>query len=96
MTKLEEWGFTFGHTKVISRSNEDEPFMVGKLVRFEDMMGGSSIPIVKREGKEWGCMGVVIPWTQEVADFLTFLEPKKQWEILSNISMAVNIRKGRS
>ena len=95
MTKLEEWGFTFGHTKVISRSNEDEPFMVGELVRFEAMCG-VSVPIVECAGIELGVMGVVIPWTQEVADFLTFLEPKKQWEILSNISMAVSIRKGRS
>ncbi len=92
MGKMEEWLYAFKSLKVIVRSNEDEPFKVGELKRFE-RIHSTLVPIVEVDGTEWGCMGVMVPWTQELADFLTFLEPARQWEIMRDISMSIQMQR---
>ena len=77
-----------GHTfkigdKVICRSNEPYPLMVGKIIEFWDNQGKWSqpIPVVRnnRTGKKFNVHGIVRPYTQELMDALRPLKPLEQW-----------------
>jgi hypothetical protein len=75
--------------KVIVRSNEDEPYRVGI---FKGMTECGSSFLCRVECEELGLihpMGVVIPHTDEMAGFLDGLTPRKQWEILSGVSLVI-------
>lgn len=65
--------------KVIVRSNENEPFNVGEFVRMSEF----GLPVVTVGEHDLICGGVLIPYTDEMAQFLNTLSPKRQWEILS-------------
>lgn len=69
-------------TKVIVRSNEDEPLLVGEFVGYADVTG---IPMIESEGKVWLVMGVIIPHSDEMFGFLESLTNQRQWEILSQM-----------
>lgn len=78
--------------KVIVRSNEDEPYKVGIFKGLEKTgpkLYPSYTPRVQVGEKDFFCMGVVIPYTEEMATFLDGLTPKRQWEILSDVSIAI-------
>jgi hypothetical protein len=90
LTQLQELHILEKDCLVIVRNNEDEPLKVGTLTGFRKT-GTSEIPIVKMAETEYLCMGIVIPYSQEMFDFLTFLPPKKQWEILSKIKSMFDI-----
>ena len=68
-------------TKVIVRSNEDEPFKIGTL----QGIYVSNIPYVLIDGESCLCAGIVIPHTLEMEEFLLSLSYDRQWEILSGI-----------
>lgn len=69
--------------KVIARSNEDDPFIVGTLIG-KEKVGSTEIPIVKGDdGQTWFCMGIVVPYTDELAQRLGTMTPKEQWNDLS-------------
>jgi len=91
MDKLAEWNENFGHNKVIVRSNENEPAKVGLLIGFEQICG-SDVPKVFIKGSERFCLGLVIPYTDEMAEFLGDLQPPVQWDILQGIALAIKIR----
>ncbi len=69
--------------KVIVRSNEDDPLIIGEVVRF--LESHSSIPIVKsiETGKEYICMGIVKLYSKELLAELKPLTPKEQWNKLA-------------
>jgi hypothetical protein len=72
--------------KVIVRSNEPEPYMVGILDRF-DQIHGSKIPhIVDEEGNEFYCMGCIVPYSEPLARMLDELTPQEQVDVMYNIS----------
>ena len=77
-----------GHTfkigdKVICRSNEPYPLMVGKIIEFWDNQGKWSqpIPVVRnnRTGKKFNVHGIVKPYSQELMDTLRPMKPLEQW-----------------
>ena len=68
--------------KVICRSNEPDPLMVGELVSLWDNEGKwtNPIPYVKDEdGKLWGIMGIMRPYSDELYEELSKLKPLEQW-----------------
>jgi hypothetical protein len=72
-------------TKVISRSNEDEPLRVGVITGFETFgHPHTNVPIVDFEGKEFICMSSIIRHSDEMEKFLNNFTPQEQWEIVSN------------
>ena len=76
--------------RVICRSNEDEPLMIGEVIG-EGFAGG--VLMVKDElivqdeadGRVYNVMGIVIPHTDEMQAFLETMIPKKQYEFLKEI-----------
>lgn len=76
-----EYTFKLGD-KVICRSNEADPLMVGELVSLWDNEGKwtNPIPYVKDEqGELWGVMGVMRPYSDELYEELSKLKPLEQW-----------------
>lgn len=72
--------------KVIVRSNEDHPFWIGTLKRFNQW----GWPVVEDDdGQVMFCGGVVIPYTEEMETFLNTLTSLRQWEILRGISVGI-------
>lgn len=71
--------------KVICRSNENKPLNVGVLKYFNQY----GIPVVEINGDIYFIMGITIPHTKEMEDFLNTLAPKRQWEILRDISLTI-------
>lgn len=69
--------------KVICRSNEPYPIMVGKIVEFWDNEGKweTVIPVVRnnRNGKKFNVHGIVRPYSDELMDTLRPLKPLEQW-----------------
>jgi len=90
MTKFKEWKERFG-VKVLVRSNEDEPLIIGQLVGFAEIRD-EDFPVVNIDGDNTVCMSIVIPYSEEVFDALNFLDPKRQWEIMRDISIASQMR----
>lgn len=69
--------------KVICRSNEPYPIMVGKIVEFWDNEGKweNVVPVVRnnRNGKKFNVHGVVRPYSHELMDILRPMKPLEQW-----------------
>ena len=69
--------------KVICRSNEPYPIMVGKIIEFWDNEGKweTVVPIVKnnRTGKKFNVHGIVRPYSEELMDTLRPMKPLEQW-----------------
>ena len=74
---------------VIAVTNEDEPPKVGEIAGYETYTRGNNLPLVKMEdtGEEFICFGVLVPYSDEMLDFLTPLPYKRRWEIVADFSM---------
>ena len=72
--------------KVIVRSNEDNPLMIGTLVRFESFgQSNTRLPIIEdQDEKEWLCMGIIKLYSEELLAELEPMTPKEQWNHLSH------------
>lgn len=74
--------------KVIGRSNECDPLLVGHIVDFFDNNGKwtNCIPYVQEEGTNeiWGMMGILLPYSTETIEKIKHLHPLEQWNLLSN------------
>lgn len=72
--------------KVICRSNEPHPLLVGKIIEFWDNNGkwGRAVPRVKdtRNGRVWNANGVVKPYSEDLMSSLRHLKPLEQWNFL--------------
>jgi hypothetical protein len=76
--------------RVVSRSNEDEPLLIGELVRFEFLSQAKNpFPVVKCEetGKEWVTMGIVFPYSDKMMQELSSMSPKEQWDRLQKTGL---------
>jgi len=81
--KKDGWYFKIG-TRVICRSNECDPLMVGKIVEFWDNNGkfrDNPVPHVKCEitGEIYGVLGIIRPYTDELYEILKPMKPLEQW-----------------
>jgi hypothetical protein len=77
-----------GHTfkigdKVICRTNEPYPLIVGKITEFWDNKGkwDKIVPVVRnsRTGKKFNVHGIIKPYTNELMDTLRSMKPLEQW-----------------
>lgn len=72
--------------RVMVRSNNDEPLMIGTIIDFDTCNFASKefLPIVMDEktDKEYICFGMVLPYQQSMAEQLEKLTPKQQWDFL--------------
>lgn len=75
--------FTFNlGDKVICRSNECDPLLIGEIVEFWDNDGkwSTCIPQVKGEnGEIYGVMGIMRHYSEELMEELEPLRPLEQW-----------------
>ena len=69
--------------KVICRSNEPHPLLVGKIIEFWDNGGKwpKAVPVVRnfRNGKRITAHGIVKPYSDELMDQIRKLKPLEQW-----------------
>jgi hypothetical protein len=74
--------------RVITVTNEDEPPKVGKIVGYEKLPG-NCLPLVKMDddGVEYICFSVLVPYSDEMLEFLSGLDHKRRWEIMADFSM---------
>lgn len=83
---IENHSFKIGD-KVICRSNEPYPIIVGKIIEFWDNEGKWSrpVPVVRnsRNGKKFNVHGIIKPYTKELMDVLKPLKPLEQWNYLA-------------
>jgi hypothetical protein len=71
--------------KVVCRSNEPTPILVGEIVEFWDNNGkwDSCIPQIKdKNGEIWGVMGIIKPYTDELLETLLPMRALEQWNYL--------------
>jgi hypothetical protein len=71
--------------RVIVRSNEPEPLMLGEYLGDQTFgKSGSLIPIVRSEkdGKDYMAMGIIKKFSEELMDKLEGMDPKEQWNFL--------------
>jgi hypothetical protein len=68
--------------KVIGRSNECDPLLIGEIVEFWDNEGkwDNCIPYVKDEnGEVWGVMGHLVHYSDGLYQDIKDLRPLEQW-----------------
>lgn len=68
--------------KVLTKSNECDPYMVGEIVEFwnNDGKWTNCIPYVKdSNGDIWGVMGIIKPYSEELENEIKDLRPLEQW-----------------
>jgi hypothetical protein len=72
--------------KVIARSNECDPLVVGEIVEFwnNDGKWSNCIPQIKDDldGTVWSHMGTVVHYTDELFKILEPMRPLEQWNYL--------------
>lgn len=72
-------------SRVIVRSNIDEPLMIGVLVGYDTGDGrwaDHPIPLVRMNGKVWFTMSHIRPYTRAMWRQLQTLTPLQQWNAL--------------
>ena len=94
MKRFDNWKQELG-TRVIVRSNEDEPLEVGDLIDFY-ALPGNEFPLVRIGEKELVCMGIVVPYSEELHTMLSAMPPKHQWNVMRGISLAIQIKHRRA
>jgi hypothetical protein len=70
-------------SKIICRSNEDEPLMIGTIIAWDGP--SENIPVVKDEltNKEFFVMGVIRHYDLNLLKTLNKLTPDEQWNVLA-------------
>ncbi len=73
--------------KVICRSNENDPLMVG-------IFGGrntayNNVPMVESDGSPFFIGGIIIPYSELMFEMLNKLTPKKQYKLLSELVLTI-------
>ena len=87
MSTRNETNYPIG-SRVIVRSNNDEPLMIGELVEwpaFGSNEASTPIPVVKDEenGEKFFCMGVMCHYDEKLITALDKLTPAEQWNVLA-------------
>ena len=74
-------------TKVMCRSNEDMPLLVGTFKGF-DMFPNFSAALVEDEnGREWVVMGEIWPYDEDIYQILSKLSPEKQYDFMVKVRL---------
>ena len=75
-------------SRVMVRTNEPEPLMIGKVVKFEDMGHSTLIHVIQDEatGEKFLCCGVILPYNKGLEDYLNTLDPKEQWNLMKEFT----------
>ena len=69
--------------KIITKSNENEPFKIGTVVGYnEEIKSSDDIPLVKIDGEDFLVFGITVPYSEELEKRLNSLIPKQQYELL--------------
>jgi len=83
--------------RVIIRSNNDEPNMVGTLISWQKFQHGQEFPIVRLDnGTELLCMAVLLPYQPELLTMLNLLSHKAAWDLAAGISLLCQVRSRKS
>lgn len=73
--------------RVISRSNQDIPLMIGTVTGFDNFENprNDDFPIVKCEktNKEYICLSILRPYSEQLLKELEGKNPKEQWNYLA-------------
>ena len=73
--------------RVIVRSNEDDPLLIGTIIDFENFDNPKNdwFPVVQDEqtDKPFTCLGIVNPYSEQLLTELENLTPKEQWNKLA-------------
>ena len=68
---------------VITRSNEDEPLLIGKLTGFQFLTQAKNpAPIIEVDDKKFITLGIVVPYTDEFYLKIEQMTPKEQWDYM--------------
>jgi len=68
--------------KVLVRSNEDEPLLVGTLVGYQTITQAKNIvPLVRYDNKTFLCLGIVLPYDEKFESFLNTISPNEQYRL---------------
>lgn len=76
--------------KVIVKSNEEEPYHIGVIQRFEQVtMALNETPVIvyDNDPKEYMCFGAVVPYNENTIKLLDSLSIKDQWEAMKNLGL---------
>jgi hypothetical protein len=82
----------FTGSRVMVRSNEDEPIYFGTILRFEEVSQAKNpLPVIIFEGEEEAgeklCFAAVMPYNEKLLDEVKGLCPKEQWKKLCHYSI---------
>jgi len=82
----------FTGSRVMVRSNEDEPIYFGTILRFEEVSQAKNpIPVIIFEGEEAAgeklCFAAVMPYNEKLLDEVKGLCPKEQWKKLCHYAI---------
>jgi hypothetical protein len=92
--KMEKINTELSGKRIIVRDNDfNTPLRLGTFNFMMSIEGDDGIskylPNITINGEELISFSIIIPYTDEIWDLLNSMEPKKQYEILSGISIAV-------
>jgi len=75
--------------RVIVRSNEPDPLMIGEYLGDQESGGGSLIPLVRSESdkKTYLVLGIIRKYSDELMAELEGMNPKEQWNHLCHPHM---------
>lgn len=69
--------------KVICRTNEPYPLIIGKIIEFWDKEGRleKAVPVIRNNsnGKKFNVHGIVKPFSKELLETLKSMKPLEQW-----------------
>jgi polynucleotide 5'-kinase involved in rRNA processing len=74
-------------SKVIIRSNENEPYEIGNIVDYVNITKARNLfPVISVNEKNFICLGIIRHYSKEICNILDKLTPKEQWNILSEFN----------
>jgi hypothetical protein len=74
-----------GYMKVIVRSNEyEKPFWLGDYQGRDASLHDVPV-IINEKGETFYCLGIIVPYSEPLAQMLSSLSGKEQWDLLVNI-----------
>jgi len=79
--------------KVLIRSNEDEPTLIGEFLGFHTYPNGSSIPVVRVDGVDLFCMAAVVPYSAELLKKLQSMPNKEAFWWLAKETQEGRVKK---
>lgn len=78
-------------SKVISRSNENEPYLIGVISSYIRITKENDlVPVINfGEDKEYVCFSIIRHYSEELCKILDKLSPKEQWNVLTEFNLKI-------